>query len=124
MFKSLKNIQNKIYVRNYSALIPNIKPICLNKYNNIEECKKIINIVNNLNFSNNISANLDISNTNINIEGFFIFSVSLAPKISFIRTIVLVLLPPPPPVRCFESNTYCVIGSDTHCAEIIPTALP
>ena len=68
MFNCLKINTIISYNKNYSALIPNIKPICLNKYNNIEECKKIINIVNNLNFSNNISANLDISNTNINIE--------------------------------------------------------
>ena len=68
MFNCLKINTIISYNKNYSALIPNIKPICLNKYNNIEECKKIINIVNDLNFSNNIYANLDISNTNINIE--------------------------------------------------------
>ena len=68
MFKSLKNIQNKIYIRNYRSSIPNICLKQLNEEANLADCKKLIAILNKINARNKLFTNLRIDNSKVEIK--------------------------------------------------------
>jgi len=68
MFR-ISKLTTPIY-RTYKTMIPNLRIKNLKENKNIEDCKKIIDIVNLVNSRNDIYSNLNMQNTHVEIEIF------------------------------------------------------